>query len=173
MDDEIYFEEEETTETGLTYQDVYDATYNAIIDANTELTIREAESLEEEEIEEDVEEEETTEETIYSVYCTNLPDVQGVNVRNFEDFPTASITDAILDSYQEDGVVEFNSATDATLYTVGTQGAVGSANAQSVAILLEQRNIMLIFLMLWLVTYLIKMIKNTAIKFTKGRSDSI
>lgn len=178
MNDE-YIEEETTTEEstnstqGLTYDDVYNATYNAIMDADAELKIQEAEALSEQELEEDAEEEETTEETVYNVNCVNLPSVQGVNVRNYEDFPIASITDAIMDSYTETGVVEFNSATDATLYTVGTSSAIGSANAQEVALLLECRNIMLIFMLFWLVTYLIRIIKNTTMKFTKGKGESV
>lgn len=177
---EEYIEEEQTTEEstnstqGLTYDDIYNATYNAIIDANTELKIREAEaSVEESEIEEDVEEEETTETPVMDVRVTNFPITQGVTVKNFDDSNIASVTDAIALTNSEDGVVEFASGTDATLYTVATQGAVSSANAQSVAIMLEIRNIILIFMLVWLVIFLVKMIKNTAMKFTKGKGDSI
>ena len=55
MNDE-YFEEEQTTEEstnssqGLTYDDVYNATYNAIMDADAELKIQEAEALAEQEV---------------------------------------------------------------------------------------------------------------------------
>ena len=120
-----------------------------------------------------MEEEETTESPIMDVRVTNFPVTQGVNVKNFDDNNLASVTDAISLATGEEGVVEFASGTDATLYTVATQGAVSSANAQSVAIMLEIRNIILIFMLVWLVIFLVKMIKNTAMKFTKGKGDSI
>lgn len=176
------FQEEESTETpstsstGLTYEDIYNATYNAYIDAYTEIKIREAEEEAEQledDLENDLEEEETTEAPIMDVRVTNFPTTQGVRVKNFSDNNLASVTDAITNATGEEGVVEFASSTDATLYTVATQGAVSSADAQSVAIMLEIRNIILLFMLVWLVIFLVKMIKNTAMKFTKGKGDSI
>lgn len=180
------FQEEETTEStgtptpyytnGLTYEDIYNATYNAILDAWAETKIREAEEAEEEvkdDLENDLEEEETTEAPIMDVRVTNFPYTQSVRVNNLEDIDNSTLTDAILNSTGESGVVEFATSTDATLYTVTTQGAVSSADAQSVALLLELRNLLLIFFLVWFVIFLVKMIKNTTMKFTKGKGDSI
>lgn len=172
---EEYEEYEEVNEnqeqpTPLTYEEIYNATYNAILDANTELEIRAAENQALEEEEENLEfipeEEVTTETPIYDVNVTNFPSVY--NIGNYEDIDFHSITDAMSSD-----VLQFATNTDATLYTVTTQSAIGSADAQSVALMLEIRNIILIFFFAWFITYLIRIIKNTVMKFTKGKGDSI
>lgn len=175
IEDTTENEEVGTINNNLTYDDIYNATYNAYLDAYTEIKIREAEeSAEMSEEELNNEEEETTESPIMDVRVTNFPISQDVLVKNFNDNNNInSVTDAILSSSNQEGVVQFATETDATLYTVATQGAVSSADAQSVAIMLEIRNIILLFMLVWLVIFLVKMIKNTAMKFTKGKGDSI
>lgn len=175
MNEENILEEEITTEQEqLTYDDIYNAVYNGYMDAYSEIQIQEAEQqllnqeLEgenEEDSNEEIQEEATTEEQIYNVNVQNFPAYYNANV------DLSSVTDAIYEG--QISSVDFASSTDTRLYTVTTSSAVGSADAQEVALMLEIRNLILIFMLIWFVVLIIRMIKNTTMKFTKGKGDSI
>lgn len=160
--------------TSLSYEDIYQAVYNGYMDAYTEIKIKEAEAeaKEKEQLEKEAE---TTPEPVYRVTVDNFPLSQNVRVNNYDDMDLSSVTDAITESNSDGAssdLVEFASSTDARLYTA-TAVNVGSADQQAVAYALDTRNILLLFIMVWFVMYLIKMIKNTFIKFTKGKGESV
>lgn len=164
--------------TSLSYEDIYQAVYNGYMDAYSEIKIREAEEEEKKEkLEADKKalEEETTPEPIYKVSVENFPLSQNVSVNNYDDMDLSSVTDAITENENNtvaSDLVEFASDTDSKLYTA-TAVSVGSADQQAVAYALDTRNILLLFMCLWFVLYIIKMIKGTFIKFTRGKGDSI
>lgn len=163
--------------TALSYEDIYQAVYNGYMDAYTEIKIREAEEkAKEEQLEADKEalKKETEPEPIYKVSVENFPLSQNVRVNNYDDFDYATINDAISEdnSNHSSDMVEFATGTDSKLYTA-TAVSVGSADQQAVAYMLDIRNCMLLFMLLWFVLYLVKTIKNTFIKFTKGKGDSV
>lgn len=62
-------------------------------------------------------------------------------------------------------VVEFSSDTDATLYTVETVGSPTSVAEQEVAILLDCRNILLIFLFVYFIVTMYGKLKSTLINY--------
>lgn len=76
----------------------------------------------------------------------------------------ATPTDSESNVYNNEPV-EFASSTDSTLYTVQYVSEPLSVAEQDTAILLEIRNILLIFLLAWLVLKLYQMLKNTIINF--------
>lgn len=79
---------------------------------------------------------------------------------NFNDLPAvASGTDAIP------SIVEFSTDTDATLYTVSTVEEPVDVAEQSTAILLEIRNLVLIFVLFYIIFSLYKSLKNTISNF--------
>lgn len=165
FDDDILQEEETSEETfdtgledsnppdGLSYHDVYDATFNAILDAN-EILVDKKKSDQEE-----VKRETTTE---THVIVDNYSDFTDVNVQNYSDFQNNPISP-----------VEFASSTDGSYMTVATTGAVSSADAQLVAYVVDLRNIVVLFFGLWLGFTLFKLVRNTVLKFTKGKGVSI
>ena len=62
-------------------------------------------------------------------------------------------------------VVEFSSDTDATLYTVATVEEPSSVAEQETAILLECRNILLIFLFVYFIVTMYGKLKSTLINY--------
>ena len=157
-------EENSSDGSTLTYEDIYNAVYNGYMDAYTEIQIQQAE------------EEESTSENATRVIVDNFPQVQNVRVNNLNSIDYSSITDAIEESERaEDSnndLVEFASSTDSRLYTATVESSLGSTSEQTVAYILDIRNILLLFLLIWFSIYLINMIKKTVIKFMKGRKDS-
>ena len=154
-------------DSGLTYEDIYNAVYNGYYDAYWQ--IQEDEQLIEAEQEAT---RSSLDEPIYQVAITNYPESQNVTVDNTSDIDLTSVTEAIYDT-STIPPVEFASDTDSRLYTGTTSAPVGSADAQMVAYMLDIRNTLLLFMLLWFVIYIIRIIKNTAMKFIKGKGDSI
>lgn len=76
------------------------------------------------------------------------------------------------DSYS-DNSVQFATGTDATFMTVQPSGAIGSADAQMVAYMVDTRNIVVLGFSILIILQFYKLIKGTFIKFVKGRKDSI
>lgn len=68
----------------------------------------------------------------------------------------------------DDSIVEFNSSTDATMYTVGVDVAPTSSAQQNTILLLEIRNLLLIFLFSWLLLTAYSKIKNLMINYHKS-----
>ena len=151
----------------LTYEDIYNAVYNGYMDAYTEIKIQEAEA-------EDLEEE-TTPQEVQRVYVDNFPTVQNVKVNNLSSIDYSTLTDALLESESESSdadIVEFASGTDSKLYTATVESSPASTGEQTVAYMLDIRNILLLFLLIWFSVYLINMIKKTVLKFMKGKGDN-
>lgn len=73
-----------------------------------------------------------------------------------------------LESQSDDSIVEFNSSTDATMYTVGVDVAPTSSAQQNTILLLEIRNLILIFLFSWLLLTAYSKIKNLMINYHKS-----
>lgn len=166
-DEEIPIDES-SNDDGLTYEDIYNAVYNGYMDAYTEIKISESE--------ENVLVEETTPQEVQRVYVDNFPSIQTVKVNNLNSIDLSSVTDAIENENQvveeENNLVDFSSTTDARLYTCQTSSAVDSIDAQSLTYLLDIRNLLLLFLLVWFSIYIIRMIKKTIIKFMKGRNEN-
>lgn len=160
--------DESSNDNGLTYEDIYNAVYNGYMDAYTEIKISESE--------ENVLVEETTPQEVQRVYVDNFPSIQTVKVNNLNSIDLSSVTDAIENENQvveeENNLVDFSSTTDARLYTCQTSSAVDSIDAQSLTYLLDIRNLLLLFLLVWFSVYIIRMIKKTIIKFMKGRNEN-
>lgn len=97
------------------------------------------------------------------VYVNNFPTTQDVNVIDWH-----TMTDALPDTGFNNDAVAFGTSTDSRLYTLSTSAPVSSATGQSAVYLLEIRNIVLIFCLLWFVVYVVSMLKRTSKKFGKG-----
>lgn len=165
FDEEISVDQEEETSSSsaLSYEDIYDAVYNAYVDAYNDCK-------EEEENAEALEEETSSEET-YRVIVDNFPQSQNVRVNNFDESGIASITDAVNVEDTSD-VISFGTETDARFYTIGESVAPSSAAQQTLLYTLDTRNLLLIFLLAWFVTYLVRMLLKTGFKFMKGRKNN-
>lgn len=137
---------------------VYSATKQAILDAEKEKSIREAKNT--------PYATPTPVPTPQLVYVSNMPD--SIDVSNLDDIDYTSVNDTIAHYSSNAPDVEFSSSTDANLYTVSTSAPVGSATEQNAVYLLEIRNIVLIFFLLWFVIYIVSMLKRTTKKFSKG-----
>lgn len=166
-DEEISIDES-SNDDGLTYEDIYNAVYNGYMDAYTEIKISESE--------ENALVEETTPQEVQRVYVDNFPSIQTVKVNNLNSIDLSSVTDAIENENsvveEDNNLVDFSSSTDARLYTCQTSSAVDSIDAQSLTYLLDIRNLLLLFLLVWFSIYIIRMIKKTIIKFMKGRNEN-
>lgn len=166
FDEEISVDQEEqsSSNSSLTYEDIYNAVYNGYCDAYND--------IKEQEEEQNAFEEETSSEETYRVIVDNFPQSQNVRVNNFEDSGIASITDAVNINDESD-IMTFASDTDARYYTIGEESAVPSSAAQQTLLYtLDIRNILLIFLCVWFVVYLVKMLVKTSFKFMKGRKNN-
>ncbi len=187
----ILFDEEPTTEAAasdqpqqpiivdsgsdLTYEDIYNAVYNGYMAAYTDIKVNEIEEQKKKEEEEQLEKDkeallkETTPEPIYKVNVENVGEVTSVNVKNMpESFVNyASLSDAI--NVNNDPALEFATDTDARLYTASVSVPPSTASGQTAAYLLDVRNILFIFLLLWFSVYMIKMLKDTVIKVSNKR----
>ena len=97
------------------------------------------------------------------VYVDNFPDTQNVNVIDWH-----TVTDAMPDGSFDNEAVGFSSSTDSRLYTTSISAPVSSATGQSAVYLLEIRNIVLIFCMIWTVIYIVSMLKRVSKRFGKG-----
>lgn len=62
--------------------------------------------------------------------------------------------------------LEFSTSTDSKLYTVETVGAPSSVAQQELAYLLDIRNILLLFLLIYFVITMYSKLKNTLISYT-------
>lgn len=152
----------------LTYEDIYNAVYNGYMDAYTEIKIQESEQKELVE--------ETTPQEVQRVYVDNFPSIQTVKVNNLNSLDLSSVTDAIEEQTPVEEntreIVDFSTSTDARLYTCQTSSAINSIDAQTLTYMLDIRNILLLFLLLWFSIYIIRMIKKTVVKFMKGREEN-
>lgn len=158
-------DEQSSSSSALTYEDIYNAVYNGYMDAYTEIKIEEAEQKELEE--------ETTSENAQRVIVDNFPTYQNVRVNNFDSIDFSTITDAMESEQSENAnIVEFASSTDSKLYTATTSSSPVTTGEQTVAYILDIRNILLLFLLVWFSIYLVNMIKKTVLKFMKGREDN-
>lgn len=75
------------------------------------------------------------------------------------------LTRAVTSGDNNSSVVEFSSDTDATLYTVKTVDSPTSVAEQEVAILLDCRNILLIFLFVYFIVTMYGKLKSTLINY--------
>ena len=187
----ILFDEEPTTEAAasdqpqqpiivdsgsdLTYEDIYNAVYNGYMAAYTDIKVNEIEEQKKQEEEEQLEKDkeallkETTPEPIYKVNVENVGEVTSVNVKNMPDsfVDYASLSDAV--NVNNDPALEFATDTDARLYTASVSVPPSTASGQTAAYMLDVRNILFIFLLLWFSVYMIKMLKDTVIKVSNKR----
>lgn len=69
-------------------------------------------------------------------------------------------------SVSDSDVVSFASSTDSTLYTVSVDAAPTSSAQQNTALLLECRNVLLIFLLSWFAITIYSKLKNLMINYT-------
>lgn len=76
----------------------------------------------------------------------------------------SSLSDATYDEMNE--TVFFDDETDKNMYTVGTTAAPTSSAQQSTIILLEIRNILLIFMLLYFSILCYSKIKNLLLNYT-------
>lgn len=87
-----------------------------------------------------------------------------------------SLYQAILRSKSTDSVssvddyVEFNSQTDAQLYTVGVTAPLTTSAEQSTSFLLDIRNILLLFLFSYFIFNTYRMLKNTLMSYLGGKN---
>lgn len=79
-----------------------------------------------------------------------------------------NISDNNVRSLGSETPLTFASSTDATLYTVETVGAVSSVAEQTTALTLEIRNLLLIFILCWLIITIYSKLKNTLINYLRG-----
>lgn len=70
-------------------------------------------------------------------------------------------------SVPDSDLVDFSSDTDATLYTVGVEAAPTTCAQQSTTYLLDIRNILLIFLLIYFCITIYSKLKTTLINYTK------
>ena len=161
--------------SSLTYEDIYNAVYNGYMAAYTDIKINEIEEEKKKEDQEQLEKDkeallkETTPEPVYKVNVENVGEVTSVSVNNLpEEFVDyASLSDAI--NVNTDPALEFSTSTDARLYTASVSSPPSTASGQTAAYMLDVRNILFIFLLLWFSIYMIKMIKDTVIKVSNKR----
>lgn len=174
IDDIITEAEEENASSGttieLTSEELEDIIKNAVKAALKER--EEEKALEQYELETKglVEEE-----PVPHVIIDSFESVPDVNVKNIdsgkdEEFDYSTITDAIYSL--KDEPLEFATDTDSGLYS-GSSVATSSATQQMTAYMLDCRNILLIFCVLWFSVYLIKMIHRRVMIFTKGKGDNV
>ena len=64
--------------------------------------------------------------------------------------------------------IVFDDYSDSRLYTVTTHDPVTTVQGQVVTYLLDIRNILLIFLLIWFVTNFFARFKNTVLRFFRG-----
>lgn len=192
MEEEIFEETTESSEsTGLTYNDIYEAVYNGYKDAYYDIKRQEEEveavkksmqiNEETEELLDKVDEkieEETEEETEEDID----EDSENISDENIED-KTFNVNLVGLDENlnlvdyskidnetviaSDDSLLEVSSPTDARFYTVNASPS--TVEQQTVAYLMDIRNISIIFnfILIGLITFFA--IKSSVIKFTKGR----
>lgn len=86
----------------------------------------------------------------------------------YSEHPELLLSSGLLSTSSDDvasSVVEFSSDTDATLYTVETVGSPTSVAEQEVAILLDCRNILLIFLFVYFIVSMYGKLKSTLMNY--------
>ena len=128
------------------------------------------------EIHEDLSREDIYEAVLQAIQESNAVEVNEKEEAAQEDQIDSESNEVVVsnlpDSYSE-SYVEFATSTDASYLTVQPSSAVGTADAQMVAYMLDTRNIVLIGMSILILLQFYKIIKGTFIKFVKGRKDSI
>lgn len=87
-------------------------------------------------------------------------------LNDYNTFGTRSVRSSEVVNASDNDAVEFATTTDSTLYTVTAVNAPTSSAQQAVTYLLEIRNILLIFVLLWLSITLYSKIKNLMINYS-------
>lgn len=77
--------------------------------------------------------------------------------------------DDVFNDNVKDSVLDFDDSTDDKLYTVGVQAPLSSLEEQNTAYLLDVRNLLLIFLLIWFVYTFYSKLKHVIFRFHGSR----
>lgn len=105
---------------------------------------------------------------IYSNTYNALIDYEKENTKNTENTKNYIYSSKVSQDISLDAPLVFASSTDANLYTVQTVDAPETLAEQVGAYTLDIRNILLLFLLIYLIITLYSKLKNTLIKFYGG-----